>query len=127
MGTNIVQDNLDRIDGVIKSLRDADVYISHIYLKGGCYSFHLFLKSIYPHARAYINDNKNHIATMISGVLFDITGMIKENDYYKYEPLQSNEIEMVSSWSFYRGHVLQLCECPHCEEPILYDEIEDHI
>lgn len=114
-------DDSTEIQKIIKSLRESDIYIPEIFMLGGCYKFHLFLKTIWPHAKPYINDSKDHIATMISGTLFDINGVIEENQRYKFEPIQDSEIDMVKEWSFSRTHVLQLRECPYCEEPIIFE------
>lgn len=111
----------DQVQSQIKSLRDSDVYIEHIFLMGGCYKFFLFLKTIYPNAEPYIHQDKDHIVTKLFGHLFDIRGIIESKFEPLYTPLSNEALDMVESWSFSRNHALQLCECPHCGEPIIYD------
>lgn len=113
---------ISKVQKIIKSLNDSDVYIEHIFLRGGCYRLFLFLKTIYPNAEPYIHQDKDHIVTKLFGHLFDIRGIIESEFECLYTPLSNEDLDMVESWSFSRNQVLQLCECPHCEEPIIYDE-----
>lgn len=108
---------------IINSLRTSDFFIEHIFMRGGCYKFYLFLKTIYPNAVPYINQEKDHVTTLISGRLFDIRGMIETQFEELYTPLKDEDLGVVSSWSFSKNQVLQLCECPFCGEPIIYDTI----
>lgn len=117
MDTNIAQ-----VERVIRSLRNSDVYIEHIFMKGGCYRFFLFLKTIYPNAEPYIHQDKDHIVTKLFGHFFDIRGIIESKFEPLYSPLLDDDLKMVESWRFSKNQVLQLCECPHCEEPIIYNE-----
>ena len=102
---------------LVNSLRETDNYIESIFTKGGCYQFYLFLKNIYPDAIPFIHKNKDHIVSKIEDKLFDITGIIE--DKKEYSPLKKSELEMVEKWSFSRTHLLQLKECPFCEEPLV--------
>lgn len=99
---------------LIKALNETDFYIEKIYLNGGCYSFYKFLKEIYPSAKPYINQSKDHVVTMINGKLFDITGQV----YGDYSPLLNEEISMCENWSFAKNNWLYK-ECANCEEPIV--------
>jgi len=102
---------------LVNSLRKTDRYIQSIFMQGGCYQFHLFLKNIFTDAIPFIHKNKDHIVSKIGNKLFDITGIIEnENEYYL---LKKSELEMVEKWSFSRTHLLQLKECPFCEEPLV--------
>ncbi|MDH6308023.1 hypothetical protein M2451_002542 [Dysgonomonas sp. PFB1-18] len=112
---------INQIEHIITTLRDSDVYIEHIFMRGGCYKFHLFLKSIYPDAKPYIHQDKDHIATKIHNRLFDIRGSIEPKFEELYSPLKNDDVDMVRSWSFSRNQLLQICECSFCGEPIIYD------
>ena len=111
----------DRLQRIIQSLRDSDMYIEHIFMRGGCYKFHLFLKTIYPNAVPYIHQDKDHVVTRLFGSLFDIKGIIEPKYECLYTPLSDKDIDLVKSWSFSTNQLLRICECPHCEEPIVYD------
>jgi hypothetical protein len=102
---------------LVNSLRKTDRYIENIFMQGGCYQFHLFLKNIFPDAIPFIHKDKDHIVSKIGNNLFDITGIIEiENEY---SPLKKSEFEMVEKWSFSRNKMIQISECSFCEEPIV--------
>lgn len=107
------------IESLINNLRDTDQYIEAIFMQGGCYRFHLFLKSIYPSAKPYLHLDGDHIVSKINNKYFDIRGKLKPGLSFLYEPLQEEDIEMVKKWSFSKHNALQVNECPVCEEPIL--------
>lgn len=98
----------------INTLRNSDRYIESIYMQGGCYQFHLVLKTIFPKATPYFNKRKNHVVTKINGIYYDIKGI------YTGEvlPIIESDIKEIESWSFSRTMSLSLGECPVCEEPI---------
>jgi len=100
---------------LINSIRITDIYISEIYLNGGCYQFHLLLKNLNPKCEVRITKEKNHVVTYFKGKHFDITGVVDG----VFDPLNQHEIDMVSKWSFGENKALQICECPVCEEPII--------
>lgn len=97
----------------INTLRDSDSYIKTIYLYGGCYQFFKVLKTVFPNAVPYINQEKNHVVTMIDGNYYDITGITNG----KYQPLTKDDISRCEKWSFSRNYWLNK-ECPNCDEPI---------
>lgn len=107
------------IELIIKSLRDSDLYIEHIFMRGGCYKFHLFLKSIFPSLKPYIHQDKDHIVSYYDGHFYDIRGRIESKFECLYSPLTTDDVSLVSKWSFSRNYVLQLGECPICEEPLI--------
>lgn len=102
----------------INELRETDGYISHIYLKGGCYKFHLLLKKMYPSSTPYISDHKNHIVTKYCGKFYDIAGIVDNVD--GYTKLTPEETKIVEKWSFRKHNLLMLTECPNCDEPIVF-------
>lgn len=104
---------------IINALRESDENIQHIFMMGSCYRFHLFLKTIFPQAEAYLHLDKDHIVSKINGNLFDIKGEIPKKHIFLYEKLEDEDLEMVKKWSFSNQMVISIGECPHCEEPIL--------
>lgn len=102
---------------IINSLRESDRYIESIFMMGGCYQFHLFLKNIFPESTPFIHQNKDHITTKIGNNLYDIKGIV-ENEI-EYSPLKKSELKMVKNWNFGKRHFLQIGECPFCEEPLV--------
>lgn len=104
----------------IKTMRESDGYIQHIYTQGGCYQFYLILKVIYPQAVPYINTAKTHVAAKLFGRLVDIEGPV-ENEA-DYSPLQPEDLKKCEGWSFYRNMLLRVKECPNCGESICTEE-----
>ena len=101
---------LNPID-IINVMRNSDSYIEDIYLNGGCYQFYKILKTIFPGAQPYINERKDHIATLIDNNLYDITGKVEG----VFSELTKNEETNCEKWSFAENYWLYK-ECPHCEE-----------
>ena len=101
---------------LINALKETDKYIEVIFLNGGCYRFHLFLKKIFPEAMPYINKDKNHVITEYKGVFYDVTGEVSGNGYTK---MTKKDVEMASFWSFSKMMCLSVNNCPNCGEPIL--------
>ena len=114
---------ISKVQKIIKSLNESDVYIEHIFMRGGCYKLFLFLQTIYPEAEPYIHQDKDHVATKLFGRLFDIRGIIETKFELLYSPMDSDDVKIANSWSFSRNQVLQLCECPQCGEPIIYNDL----
>jgi len=103
---------------IIDALRKSDSYIINIFKEGSCYKFYEFLRVIYPNAMPYINSKENHIVTKINSTLYDITGKITGKEEDDYSPLQPSQLKMVKRWSFGKNMLIQITECPFCEEPI---------
>lgn len=103
---------------IINALKITDNYIEDIFLNGGCYQFHLFLKTLFPNSIPYINDKKNHIYTKIGNELYDILGTVENWEQEYVEPLNLEENPEVKEWSFSNHNWLKIRECPNCEEPI---------
>jgi hypothetical protein len=111
--------NLASVSGMLRfinALRQTDRYIEMIYMNGACYQFHLLLKTFFPESKPYINKEKDHVITKYAGKYYDITGEASGN---WYTPMTESEIEIASEWSFHRTKVIQIGECPFCEEPIV--------
>lgn len=119
---NMKEQKISKILDIISSLRESDYYIPYIFMQGGCYKFHLFLKTIYPDAVPYIHQDKDHVVTCLYGKLFDMRGQINPVFEMMYSPLKDEDLAVVESWSFSRTQVLQLRECPFCGEPVLFRE-----
>ena len=103
---------------LIKALRKTDLYIECIFTGGACYQFHLFLKTVFSNAEPYINLKRDHVVTKIDGKLYDIKGIVKEKDF---TPLNETDLKLVKKWSFRKNNMLQITECPFCEEPIIFN------
>ena len=108
------------IETFIDELRNTDLYIHHIYSEGGCYRFHVLLSKMFKNCTPYINGKKNHIITRYRNKYYDIYGEVTNLD--GYTRLTIEEKLMVESWSFHKNNLLLLNECPHCEEPLIYDK-----
>lgn len=102
---------------LVNSLRGTDKYIQSIFMQGGCYQFHLFIKKLYPNAKPLIHKNKDHIITEIESEFLDINGIV--SDIENYNELSENDFEAVEKWSFSRNKMIQISECSFCEEPIV--------
>lgn len=109
----------------IDELRNTDGYIRHIYTKGGCYKFHILLSKMYKGCTPYINGTNDHIITRYKGKFYDVYGEVDCLDGYR--KLHVNEIPMVSRWSFHMNNLLVLKDCPHCDEPIIVDNLYERI
>lgn len=107
---------IEYIDRVVKCLRDSDRYIETIFLNGGCYRFHHFLKSMYPEAEPYMDINKGHVVTKLFGKFFDITGVLSERR--EWIPMTDEDREIAKEWSFSKNNFLVADECEFCGEPI---------
>lgn len=100
-------------DTIITAIRESDLYINNIYLRGGCYQFHKIIKAIFSDAEPYINETKDHVVSKIGNKLYDITGCVTG----EYSPLLDQDIAMCEKWSFSKNYWLYR-ECPNCEEPV---------
>lgn len=113
---------------LITALRKTDPLISEIYTKGGCYQFHLFLKTIYPRAKAILvsdhNEEWNHIVTEINGESWDIEGIVDFDAYANHQYLCEDIKEWVEEWG-YSKRFMKAITCPHCEEPVSWDAWSD--
>ena len=111
--------NIASVSGMllfINALRQTDRYIEMIYMNGACYQFHLLLKTFFPESEAFISKEKDHVITKYNRRYYDITGEVSGN---WYTPITESEIDRASAWSFYKTKVIQIGECPFCEEPIV--------
>lgn len=105
----------------IEQLNISDGYIHHIYTKGGCYKFHVLLSRMFKGCVPYINKDKNHIITRYKNKYYDIYGEVDNQD--KFRRLYKTEIPIVEKWSFHMNNLLVLKDCPHCDEPIIVDNL----
>ena len=102
--------------GFIKLISGSDKYIETIYSRGGCYKFYEVLNAMYPSCTPLINKDKDHVATQINGVIYDITGIVEDQEFNE---LTSDDVIECESWSFASENFLSIGECLACEEPIL--------
>ena len=113
----------DIINDFLKALRESDFFIRHIYTRGGCYKLYKILKVLWPEAEPFALGDGNsmaHVATRISGLLWDINGEVMDGDG-EFHPMTDAEIKIAETWSFAANNDLYLGECPVCEEPIRID------
>jgi hypothetical protein len=108
------------IETFIDELRNTDLYIRHIYTEGGCYKFHILLSKLFRGSIPYISQHKNHIITKYKKKYYDINGEVDNLDGYTLLTIEEKLI--VERWSFHKNNLLQLTECPVCDEPIVYEE-----
>lgn len=104
---------------LINALRKTDNNIETIFMRGGCYQFHLFLKSLHSESLPYIHQDLDHVITRIGGRFYDIKGELNANFIELYSPLKETHLELVQNWSFSKTRMLSVAECPVCEEPIV--------
>ena len=102
----------------IERIRQSDEYIEHIFTQGSCYQFYVLLSKLFSGCEPYISPNKMHVITKYSGKYYDIHGIVLGN---WYTPMTPEEIEVAKGWSFRKNNLIQLSECPYCEEPIIYN------
>ena len=102
------------VEELILNLNRTDEYIEKIFKNGSCYRFFKFLKSLYPTAEPYINQEKQHVITKINNKYYDVTGIVSCEGFSK---LIKEDIELVESWSFYSNNFIGLM-CPECGEMV---------
>lgn len=100
---------------ILNAMRATDPYIATIYTEGGCYRLHLMLKQIWPDALPVINQLGDHVGTLIDGDVYDINGIAD----WSYRAMDDDDIAVAETWSFAKNSMVQIGECPVCEEPIV--------
>ena len=81
-----------RIISIIKAIRESFGDAKAIYTCGACYGFYKILKSIYPEAVGYLEEDGNHIMTKIGGDFYDIYGFAEtHNSKAKDKPMTDRE------------------------------------
>ena len=64
-----------------------------VYTYAGCYGLFQILREVFPGAEAYHDDEKNHVATMIDGELFDIYGPVRTKEDQGWQRLTRTDHE----------------------------------
>lgn len=59
----------------ITAARELSPLMTTICLEGSCYPFHVLLKTVFPAARPYYN-NEMHVVSLIGDRYYDITGEV---------------------------------------------------
>lgn len=113
------------IESLISGIAGADEYMKTIFLNGGCWKFHKFLKSIFQSAEPYKvattqNGGFDHIITKYDGKFYDITGEVLPSQYYVCVVVEDSDALLFDTWSFGRNAVL-FRRCPYCGEEIMID------
>lgn len=111
-------------EDVINALCRADGYIPLIFLNGGCWKFHEFLKLLFPSAKPFkvavsAPNEFDHIITEIGGVFYDITGAVQTEGFRSCVPVEGGEVQKFQKWSFSKNNLL-FKRCPHCGEEIMF-------
>ena len=83
----------------ISTISDLDPSLKRICLNGACYKFHLVLKSAFPEAVAYMNEQRDHVVTKIGTDLYDISGKLPRKRHADYHEMTPKEIEVASKWA----------------------------
>lgn len=105
----------------LKTLKQSDFYIEHIFTRGSCYQLYKILKVLYRDAIPYINKiDEDHIVTKIGNNLYDINGIVKDENNYKL--LDEELFKEVSEWSFSKNNFMGIKICPYCDEIIYYEK-----
>lgn len=107
---------------LITAIRESFVGSEKVYTEGSCFKFYQILKSQWSDATPYISKDRSHIVTEIALDLYDINGLVEDEE--NYEPMDSIQIEMAESWiwNFYNTGV----ECPNCDSLFERTEIEKY-
>lgn len=71
----------------ISLIRNSHSEMVNIFTKGSCLNLHLILKSIYPDAELYYNND--HVISRIDNCFYDITGSVSGKGYIKDIPRKS--------------------------------------
>lgn len=101
----------------IRLLRETDAAIVTVFKNGACYQFALLLQSLYPHGHLVINTERDHVAYLHGAHVYDIDGA--QPNSTEWHIMDYKHIEMASGWSFSRNKMIQIGECPICDEPLL--------
>lgn len=104
------------VEQVIQAIKGNEHYVERIFLRGGCYQFHLFLRTIFPSALPLINSANDHVISVINGIGYDITGAVEIDDY---RAMTASDLAIAKEWTFSKTQALSLGECQFCGEPIL--------
>ena len=69
------------------------------------------------------NGNASHIRISIVYRIGGINYFTSENQkrglYIDVTPITKSEIDMARAWGFHKTKVIQIGECPFCEEPLV--------
>ena len=121
-------ENMDKMEtkilDFIDTLRNADYFVKHIFLNGGCYQFYKIVKSVFPEARPYIKGYPEcaHVVAVIGNNCYDINGRYDGTPEEHGFVLMSEELQKeAEGWSFAANNDLYYGECEVCGEPVRID------
>lgn len=83
-----------QILNLISVIRDSHPTMVEIFTKGSCLNFHLILRSVYPEAEPYYD--QNHIITKIDNYYYDITGVVNPKGYLRYDGMGFSQMLKVN-------------------------------
>jgi hypothetical protein len=75
-----------------------------------------WLDGLFPNSKALINEERDHVVTLLNDYCYDITGKVESKGYRE---LSTEDLSLVESWSFSRTRLLSMGECSYCEEPLI--------
>jgi len=102
---------------IIDGLRATDPAIASVFNNGGCYQFAKYLQTLYPQGALKINLNRDHVRFAIDGMHYDIEGAHMDTRWW-YE-IDEQQIKQCEQWSFSKQRMIQIGECPACDEPLV--------
>lgn len=68
------------IESLIKTIKNSFKGSDYVYTAGSCYKFYEVLKEVFPEAKPLINQEGQHIVSLIDGKCYDINGLVKNPD-----------------------------------------------
>lgn len=109
------------IEQFIDELRNSDFYIQFLFTQGSCYKLFNLLNKMFDDCTPYINLDITHVVTKHNDNLYDIYGKVDNMDDYK--PMTEDDIKLSETWEFRKNWMLKIAECPYCDEPMVFDEM----
>ncbi len=85
--------NEDSVIEFIERVRSIADCMEDLCLHGGCWQFHLLLKSVFDSAVPHWN--VEHVITEIAGEYYDIRGLV---DSEGYVPMPEDAVDYAHSW-----------------------------
>jgi hypothetical protein len=107
---------------LITSIRESFIGSEKVYTEGSCFKLYQILKSQWSDAVPFINDTQDHVVTQIALDLYDINGLVLDEE--PYHPMSQLEVELAETWiwNYYDTGV----ECPNCDSLFARPEIEKY-
>ena len=111
-------------ESFIAAMRNADDYMEHIFMQGGCFQFYVILKTVFADAKPMMNKAENHVATRIGQHLYDINGKLSAKEAAEFTDMTESQFQTALDWRFSKHMMLAGGECIACGEPKLISKEE---